>query len=415
MAFTLLAAACAPAAAPRPTAPPPKPTEATKAVPAKPAPAATPAEAKPVPTSAPAAKPAEAKPAASPAAKPASNVAPPADWRVQWEQTLAAAKREGALVVVGPTGPLQRQAVAHFEQAHPEIKLEYSSMSIRDFGPKILAERQAGQYLWDVEIGGATGPNVQLKPRGVFDPVKSALILPEILDDARWLGGFDAGYYDKEKTYAYKFQATLSFSGWVNRDIVPEPALNRIEDVVDSKWADKIVWQDPRTPGGGGAAAYLLQALGPEFLRKLYGNQIVLSRDQRQQVEWLVRGQYPIAFAVQTATLRDFQDKGAGANVKPLGPESVGGVRLTTGNGALMMLNRPPHPNAAKVFANWLLSREGMSIWAKEVRECSRRLDVSECPPENRPQPGKQYGTTDAEEYEHLEAQAMQIANQVLK
>jgi tripartite-type tricarboxylate transporter receptor subunit TctC len=84
--FTLLVAACAPAA-PSPTAAPPKPAEAPKpaatAAPAKPteAPAAKPAEAKPAaspvakaeakPAASPAAKPAEAKPAASPAAKPA--------------------------------------------------------------------------------------------------------------------------------------------------------------------------------------------------------------------------------------------------------------------------------------------------------------------------------------------------------
>jgi ABC-type nitrate/sulfonate/bicarbonate transport system substrate-binding protein len=70
--LTALAAACAPAAPPSPTAAPPKPAAQPTAAPAKPAeapkPAATTAPAKPAATTAPA-KPAEAKPAASPAAK----------------------------------------------------------------------------------------------------------------------------------------------------------------------------------------------------------------------------------------------------------------------------------------------------------------------------------------------------------
>ena len=45
-------------------------------------------------------------------------------------------------------------------------------------------------------------------------------------------------------------------------------------------------------------------------------------------------------------------------------------------------MNRAPHPNAAKVFINWLLSREGQSLFQRVISlpgdaRNSRRIDVS--------------------------------------
>ena len=41
------------------------------------------------------------------------------------------------------------------------------------------------------------------------------------------------------------------------------------------------------------------------------------------------------------------------------------------------MVKNPPHPNAAKVFVNWLLSKEGQEIYGKAMTQGTRRLDVS--------------------------------------
>ena len=60
-------------------------------------------------------------------------------------------------------------------------------------------------------------------------------------------------------------------------------------------------------------------------------------------------------------TLADFKD--------------YGGV-LSAGFGSLMLLNKAPHPNAATVFVNWLLSRDGQKAWTKGMGYPSRRLDV---------------------------------------
>ena len=42
---------------------------------------------------------------------------------------------------------------------------------------------------------------------------------------------------------------------------------------------------------------------------------------------------------------------------------------------ALAVFNKAPHPNAAKVFINWFLSREGQALSQKAVRKQTRRVE----------------------------------------
>jgi ABC-type Fe3+ transport system substrate-binding protein len=58
-----------------------------------------------------------------------------------------------------------------------------------------------------------------------------------------------------------------------------------------------------------------------------------------------------------------------------------------------MYINRAPHPNAAKVFLNWLLGKEGQTAFAKAMGYVSRRVDVTtdHVPPYWVPQEGVKY------------------------
>ena len=61
--------------------------------------------------------------------------------------------------------------------------------------------------------------------------------------------------------------------------------------------------------------------------------------------------------------------------VKPL-PQLKDGIYPVTGSGVLAVIKDPPHPNAAKVFVNWLLSKEGQETYQNAIGEPTRRLDV---------------------------------------
>jgi iron(III) transport system substrate-binding protein len=370
------------------------------------------------PASSPAAAPASPAAPAPAAAAPASQAAPTTDaaWQAEWNRTVAAAKQEGKLALMGSGGTLIRDALMEFQKAYPEINVEYAAPPPGDIAVKVPPERDAGQFLWDVHIGHPGPAYDVLLPRGVMDPLAPALVLPEVLDDSKWLGGFKAGFMDKDGQYAYAFQGSLGYIAWVNRDVIPEAELSRFDQLTDPKWAGRIVWYDPTTRSAGGAmAGYLYMVFGEDYLRKVFAQDVTITRDVRQQVEWLVRGRYPIALGIENDRLVEFQNQGLGRNVKPLEPESQVGARMNIGLGAVLLFNQPPHPNAAKVFANWLLSPDGQTAWGRHALECSRRLDVTECPSEKRLNPGKQYLDIDHEVVRHFQTEATSIAGEVFK
>jgi iron(III) transport system substrate-binding protein len=338
-----------------------------------------------------------------------------AAWEGEWQRTVAAANREGKLVLAGPPAPTYREALLEFQRRYPEIAVEYTGLSGRDFAPRVLAERRAEQYLWDVHVGGPESVNLELKPEGAFDPIKPALLLPEVLDDSQWLGGFDDGFMDRERTFTYGFQGDLTQHVQVNREAIPESELSTVEQLLDPRWRGKISWNDPTAAGSGsGLSGYWLMLKGDDWLRQLYEQDVVATRDLRQQVEWVVRNRYPIAIGADVAHLLEFQREGLGLNVRTLAPRSQLGSRLSPGFGNALLMNRAPNPNASKVFLNWLLTREAQAAWARLAERNSRRLDVTG-PAESAPVPGAQDVVVNKEENQPYIFRAIDLAKTVVK
>jgi ABC-type Fe3+ transport system substrate-binding protein len=86
------------------------------------------------------------------------------------------------------------------------------------------------------------------------------------------------------------------------------------------------------------------------------------------------------------------------------------------GNGTVILLNRPPHPHAQKVFINWLLSREGQTALSTIAGHNSRRLDVAPGTPSEAPDPAKQdlYINLSAEENRLIYDELLQLAKRLL-
>jgi iron(III) transport system substrate-binding protein len=119
----------------------------------------------------------------------------------------------------------------------------------------------------------------------------------------------------------------------------------------------------------------LMPDLGTGFIRELGRQQITFLQDRRQQLEWLGRGRYPLCIGCSDSLAREFVNEGV--PMAPLAPTQLKeGGRVTPGTGTLALMNRAPHPNAAKVYANWLLSREGQTHFVRAVELASRRVDV---------------------------------------
>jgi len=264
-------------------------------------------------------------------------------------------------------------------------------------------------------VTGPTGFDISAKKAGDLDPIRPLFILPEVRDEKAWFGGFDKAFLDSEKKYIFAFQAQITPQVLINREFVSEKDLNSIKGLLDPKWKGKIAINDPRVDGAGnGRIALWAGQLGEEFVRSLLKQDVGLSRDDRQLADWLARGKYPIAVGVNETDIAELQKLGVGSRVEPLGGKLAEAWRLSTGWGAARLVNKAPHINAATVYVNWLLSKEGQTAWASIVSRPSRRIDVPRVAGMS-PEAGIDYFDIDREERVPLRDKAQEISKSVLR
>jgi ABC-type Fe3+ transport system substrate-binding protein len=341
--------------------------------------------------------------------------APQAGAAESWTAIVKAAGAEGEVDVHGGPGKLYHEVLTDgFRRAYPQIRINFSGLSGRDAIPKIVRERAAGVYSFDVYIGGTSSVLEGLKPAGALAPIKPALILPEVLDDHAWSGGLFSGFIDTDRRYVLGFEAMASPTAMVNWDFVSHKDLGTFADLLKPEFAGKIVWDDPRLPGEGGAAgSRLLVNFGADFLKRLYTQQkIAYIANPRQVAEWVVRGTHPIGIGASFEALKPFQQQGLGGNVSGFDAPVPHPV-VAVGFGSVSLMDHAPHPNAAKVYINWLLSKAGQTEWGKTGHD-SRRLDVPHPWPQYLPKPGVTYFYDQSEENIHYRREAVAIARKYI-
>ena len=100
---------------------------------------------------------------------------------------------------------------------------------------------------------------------------------------------------------------------------------------------------------------------------------MMVGRNLRQLGEAVARGKSAVSIGISYYTYLPFIK--AGLPVKSISNIKEG-YYAGTGSGNLAVLKNQAHPNAAKVFVNWLLSREGQSALTKALGQPTRRFDV---------------------------------------
>lgn len=352
----------------------------------------------------------------APAAKPGAPAAPQAPtrevWEETWENLTNAAKKEGTVVVYTTAGAEVRTAlVTEFKKKYG-INVETISAKGGQLAQKVLTERRAGLYLADVYMGGTTTIITQLKPERVFDPLEPALILPEVTNPKLWWKG-ELDWVDKERLVNIAFMAYPSPTIAINTSYVKPEEIKSYKDLLSPKFKGKISLNDPTKAGTGAKLIGVigLKIMGLDYMRQLAKQEPVIVTDERIQVDWLARGKYPIAIQPDTPPMAEF--KKAGVSLMDITP--VEGTYVASGHGSVTLPNRAPHPNGAKVFINWLLSKEGQNVYSTSSLQQSGRLDVPTdfLDPIYIRAPGIKYFEAYSEDFVNQQPEHMKVAEEI--
>ncbi len=341
-----------------------------------------------------------------------------ADWKADWKKILAGAEKEGEITLYGQARYGVRDALVEFAKVYPKIRLNFVGGQGSELAKKVTAEKRAGKNLVDVAVGGA-GTQVLVYYKGGFlEPTGSSFVLPEVADPSLWWEK-KHHYADPENRYVLMFQGDVADRmGAYNTKLVKPDEIQSWWDLLDPKWKGKMVMSDPKWAGNIGSWRYLYYSpeLGPKFIKRLLGEMaITFSSDERQMIDWVAAGKYAVYLFAKDENI-DLATK-QGLPLKSLNTQKESG-NLTTGSGHISFFKNAPHPHAAKVYINWLLSREGQTAWQKYSGDNSLRTDI---PKDNLPlgqaqvpKEGRRYLMTSLPQYEDVKP-LRKLVDQALK
>jgi iron(III) transport system substrate-binding protein len=285
--------------------------------------------------------------------------------QTDWEKVIAAAKKEGEVRLWGDQEITHPDIIAAFMKEYPFISPVTVNGRVGELMPRIIAERRAGKYLADLYSGGLGGRSFfDFHKAGVLDPIKPLLILPEVVDGSKWLNG-EHYYADSEKQYVFMYEGSVAGAGLhYNTSVVDLKEFKSYWDLLNPKWKGKILLYERVGVGSPSVVRFYYNAqLGPDFLRRLLSEMdLTVSQDRRQSSDWLASGKFPIC--IDCGDTDRTKQQGLPVDEFPHASLKEASYEISTsGNSGLALINNAPNPNAARVFVNWFLSRNGQSIW----------------------------------------------------
>jgi iron(III) transport system substrate-binding protein len=300
------------------------------------------------------------------------------EWKAGFQKIVDAAGQEGALIFYSqPNRAAQDYILREFPKAYPKIKVSLSAMGGAEFIARIKTERGAGKYLWDAALAGPPVGYV-LAHADILDPVMPEFVDPEIKNPDLW-GGWHNAFTDVAGKYEFAI-ANFIAGPWYNALKIPPEKVEKLglKLMLDPSVKGKIAWHDPAVQGAGQPYTLLLRAkLGDDGLKQVITEQKPqFFQDQFQVVEAMARGTAWIGIGPPVrALIAPYVQAGVKTDIRNFGPTPDLALQEIGGSGLFVFKDRP-HPNATRVFINWLLTKDVQYGLAKATEQASRRLDV---------------------------------------
>ncbi|MBI4331115.1 MAG: extracellular solute-binding protein [Chloroflexi bacterium] len=316
-------------------------------------------------------------PAPGPTAAPSAPAQAPAAMSPgQWDALVAAARQEGKVMIYrsGVVSGEREAVIQAFKDAFG-IDVEYTVGGSAEILERLDRESRAGLNLADVAMLGGSAV-LPIKPLGLLEPLPPLLALPEVIDASKWQRG-KIPFLDEEKT-ALSPIWFVSPPLTINTELVKPGEIQSNEDFLAPKWKGQIVLDDPTTFGlGANWFSFVLRDVmgiekGQAFWRAFARQEPVITRDRRQQMEWVARGKYPMSIGTSQDAVNTFVALGA-----PLSqPRLKEPFFVALGSTNVIAFKKASHPNAKKLFVNWILSKAGASVISRTYGAPSTRIDV---------------------------------------
>lgn len=310
----------------------------------------------------------------------------------EWNVLIEGAKKEGKVVVAGSPDPVMRNEIIPKFKERYGIGVEFLAGRSSEITARVKTERASGIYGVDVYLAGPDTTAAVLYADKMIDPLKQLLVMPEVVDGSKWKKG-KIWFADPEERYVVRPFSSVATLLFINTEQVKPEEMRSARDLLNPKWRGKISSEDPTTTGSGAnAAARFYHDLGEDFVRKLYIEQkAVRTRERRQMSDWLARGTQPICLNCREDDVRPLIKEGF--KIREIFELSDIPGSINGSPWMLSLANRAPNPKAAQLFANWILSREGLGIYARGYGSVSMRTDIDESNlnPGNLPKTGVKY------------------------
>jgi iron(III) transport system substrate-binding protein len=336
--------------------------------------------------------------------------AAPANFEQEWSKLIAAAKQDGTLAIASGGAPSRqyRPVMDAFTKKFG-VNIEVSTGNATDTVNRLLAERKGGKYTVDVALISSRESNQRLLPSGSLVPLTPLLIHPEVVDMSAWYRGRH-WYADKASSYVLIYHGSKEdqYESWYNTEKVKDADIATIKkqtDYFDPRWRGKIAGQGMGDPSGIRQMidSYFEPDRGQEWIRTYLLNAGVTFSDDRRILEtWLVGGRFPF-YAVATGSEELIALAKKGLPIKQVFfPKQLGVIRAGGSGCCISAFANAPHPNAAKLFINWFLSREGQTFTHTMIPNLDRSslrndIPVGEVVPEQRRAAGVEYAFPDAD------------------
>ncbi|HEY3918875.1 MAG TPA: extracellular solute-binding protein [Stellaceae bacterium] len=318
-----------------------------------------------------------------------------ADWATERASLAAAAAKEGELDLFSqPNLAARTFLAAAWAKAYPQIKLSITATAGSQIVGRVRIERAAQKYLWDVVMTGST-IGFEMAKDGFVDPFLRELRDPAVSDPAIW-GGWDQAFVDNAKAYVFSTNLALKSPVYNALKLSPDKvAKEGLQILFDPVLKGKIYWHEPSVPGPGQQFAfYLARRFSEDELRRFIRDQKpVFVADQNQVIDALAHGAAWMGLGPGNshALLEPYIKAGVPIDLRKFGnaPELND---ITLGGSTLWVMKNRPHPNATRLFVNWLLSKAVQEGFAKATEQNSRRSDVpSVADADGTPVPGAHY------------------------